>query len=416
MKRLYGRHGWALLLLVILTPACAAPGGRSGTSEARAAYTPPIDENAVLYAQVLRGRGLVLSRDCGGCHVGGSNPAAEGWLAGRTDGQTVAGHVVYPRNLTPDATGIADYTDRQLFNALRFGLKPGATPDAEITSATPGVGNHPANPVYLAPAMPWIAWRYLSDEELWDIIAYLRHGVRPVHHEVPPSQTPPDGWAGAYAPEYTAPYPLPPFPTANEELRDPARRDQVLRGRGLVASAGCSDCHGGSGNPAARGWLAGVLPEAERRPGAGPFEAPFQVGPFKNYGRNLTPDNVTGIGRFSERQIFNALRYGLRPGETEDVEITGTTPGVGNFPLHPKYLAVTMPWSAWRHMPDRDLLDIAAYLKHGLKPVRNRVEPSDGPPDFWAGEYTVEKIGPYPALPFPTQNEEFRGLAGGLHP
>jgi len=33
------------------------------------------------------------------------------------------------------------------------------------------------------------------------------------------------------------------------------------------------------------------------------------------------------------------------------------------------------------------------------------VQDSDGPPDFWAGEYTVAKIGPYPAVKYPTANE-----------
>ena len=56
-------------------------------------------------------------------------------------------------------------------------------------------------------------------------------------------------------------------------------------------------------------------------------------------------------------------------------------------------------------MTDQELTDIAAYLKHGVRPVHNRVEDSEGPPDFWASEYTVAKIGPYPALPVPQANE-----------
>ena len=170
---------------------------------------------------------------------------------------------------------------------------------------------------------------------------------------------------------------------------------QVGQGRLLVISHACGDCHGGGSNPAAPNWLAGVTDSLQI----------FTIGPFKTRPRNLTPDNTTGIGRFSERQIFNALRYGLRPGETPDVEITSTTPGQGNFPATPKYLAVPMPWPSWRHMPDADLWAIAAYLKRGVKPVSNRVADSDGPPDFWASEYTVAKIGPYPAVPFPTANE-----------
>ena len=68
-------------------------------------------------------------------------------------------------------------------------------------------------------------------------------------------------------------------------------------------------------------------------------------------------------------------------------------------------LAPPMPWPSWRHMPDEDLRAIAAYLKQGVKPVSNKVADSEGPPDFWASEYTVEKIGPRPAVPFPTANE-----------
>ena len=184
-----------------------------------------------------------------------------------------------------------------------------------------------------------------------------------------------------------------------------ARHAQVLRGRILTINHGCADCHGGGPNPAADGFLAGMRsPEMEfpigpcaQTPGATPC--------FRTRPRNLTPDNATGIGRFTERQLFNALRYGLRPGETPDVQITGTTPGKGNFPETPKYLAPPMPWPAFRHMSDQELRDIVAYLKYGVQPVSNKVADSEGPPDFWASEYTVAKIGAYPAPPFPTAKE-----------
>jgi hypothetical protein len=40
-----------------------------------------------------------------------------------------------------------------------------------------------------------------------------------------------------------------------------------------------------------------------------------------------------------------------------------------------------------------------------VKPVSHKVADSEGPPDFWASEYTVAKIGPNPALPYPAANE-----------
>jgi mono/diheme cytochrome c family protein len=174
-----------------------------------------------------------------------------------------------------------------------------------------------------------------------------------------------------------------------------ARQDQILHGRFLVVSHACGDCHGGGSDPAAAGWLDGLRDTITQQ---------FRVGPFVTRPKNLTPDNMTGTGRFTERQIFNALRYGLRAEETPDVEITSTVPGQGNFPLHPHYLAIPMPWPSWRHMADQDLWAIAAYLK-SLKPVNHKVQDSDGPPDFWASEYTVAKIGPYPVRPYPTVNE-----------
>ncbi|HUH13970.1 MAG TPA: c-type cytochrome [Longimicrobiales bacterium] len=385
--------------------ACAAPGSSGfqspdGGAGAAAAVAVGIPAGPVNHEQVLRGRQLVLSRDCGACHGGKLDPGMEGWLVGAPPdapgAEPPGGGRVWPRNLTPDdETGLGRVSERQIFNALRYGLRPTVTPDVTITSAVPGQGNHPEDPSYLAPAMPWLWWRYMSDQELWDIAAYLRYGLRPVENHVPPVQTPPDGWASEFTVEKIGTHLVPPFPTAHEELRLPERKDQVLRGRALVAEAACSACHGGGLDPSREGWLTGMTsPDQE-----------FQIGPFKTRPRNLTPDNTTGIGRFSERQLFNALRYGLRPGETADVEITSTVPGEGNHPFHPKYLAPPMPWPAWRHMSDDDLWDIVAYLKHGVKPVANRVADSEGPPDFWAGEYTPDKIGPYPASGFPTANE-----------
>ena len=389
-------------LFVVSTAVLSVTGcmSQSGGSAAPAAATSTVATGVAQQDQILRGRAIVLSSACGDCHGGmGGNAAAKGWLAGVMVPQqefTIGPFKTRPKNITPDTeTGIGKYTDRQLFNALRYGLRPSETPDVEITSSTPGQGNFPAAPKYLAPPMPWIAWRHMPDQDLWAIVAYLKNGVKPVVNKVADSDRPPDAWASEMTPANIGPYPAVPHPTANEVV--PATDLQkVLRGRELVIRRDCGGCHGGGPNPLAKNYLAGMTsPQGET-----------QIGPFKTRVRNITPDNTTGIGRFTERQIFNALRYGLRPGETPDVEITSTTPGKGNFPANPKYLAPPMPWPSWRHLPDEDLWAIAAYLKHGLKPVTNRVQDSEGPPDFWASEYTVEKIGPYPAPAFPTANEK----------
>jgi mono/diheme cytochrome c family protein len=361
-----------------------------------------------------------MTHACGDCHGGGNNPAAKGWLAGVMDPQqefkigpcyVTPGaqpcFITRPKNLTPDSTtGIGRYSERQIFNSLRYGLRPEETPDVAITSATPGQGNFPANPHYLAPPMPWTGWRHMSDQELWAIAAYLKRGIKPVTNKVADSERPPDFWSSGYTVADIGPRPAAAYPTANEQSVAPAAQAQVARGRFLVISHDCGGCHGGGSDPSAKGWLAGVTnPQQE-----------FKIGPcyitpgaqpcFTTRPKNLTPDNTTGMGRFSERQIFNSLRYGLRPEETADVEITSGTPGQGNFPANPHYLAVPMPWPSWRHMTDEELWAIAAYLKHGVKAVSNKVADSEGPPDFWASAFTVQAIGSYPAPAYPTANEK----------
>jgi len=196
---------------------------------------------------------------------------------------------------------------------------------------------------------------------------------------------------------------------------DPAANASVERGRQGVLTHACGDCHGGFDNPDSPAWLAGVMmPIQEFAIPMNPMEPTFsyplnEADPsyFLTRPRNLTPDNETGIGRFTERQIFNALRYGLRPEETPDVEITSRVPGQGNFPAVPRYLAPPMPWPVFRHMTDQELWDIAAYLKRGVRPVQNRVAESEGPPDFWAGFYAdpMAGYGSYPARPFPAAQE-----------
>src|SRR5207302_10892667 len=116
---------------------------------------------------------------------------------------------------------------------------------------------------------------------------------------------------------------------------------------------------------------------------------------------------ATGIGRFTDRQLFNELRFGLDPADTPDVVITSTTPGQGNFPATPHYLAPPMPWPAFRHMTDDELWAIVAYIKHGIKPVSKTIPSSTGPGDFWASSYTTAAIGPYPAPAYPTASERF---------
>ena len=384
------------------------------------AVFPEDAEEAAQADIVLRGRQLVINHACGECHGGGNNPAAKGFLAGLgaseppvefkigpppcgVDPAAKGCFTTRPRNLTPDnETGMGRFTERQLFNALRFGLRPENTPDVVITSTTPGQGNFPRLPHYVAPPMPWTAWRHMPDADLRASAAYLKRGLKPVVNKVAESEGPPDFWASFMTPENIGVYPAVAFPAASEAQPPAAQRTRVLRGRQLILERGCGDCHGGLSDPTRKEWLGGITSPAQAFVIGGCFQdakAPC----FTGRPKNITPDKETGIGRWTDQQLFNALRFGLKPEDTPSVKITSMTPGQGNFPKDPKYLGPFMPWASWRHMADEDLWSIVAYLRHAVKPISNKVALSDDTPDHWAS--AVAAAGPYPASPFPTANE-----------
>lgn len=145
---------------------------------------------------------------------------------------------------------------------------------------------------------------------------------------------------------------------------------RVERGKYLVAAMGCGGCHtpktlGASGpksDPAR--FLAGhpegsalgeppVLDTATWAE-AGSWDSTAFAGPWGvSYAANLTPDENTGLGSWSEATFVAALR-------------TGRHMGVSRPILPP------MPWGAFRNLSDDDLRAIYAYLRT-VPPVRNRI-------------------------------------------
>jgi cytochrome c553 len=150
----------------------------------------------------------------------------------------------------------------------------------------------------------------------------------------------------------------------------------VERGRYLVHAIGCSDCHtpmkmGPNGpEPDMTRFLSGH-PEQ-----IGPLTAPKPQGPWIaansatntawagpwgiSYTANLTPDQNTGLGIWTEQMFLKALR-------------TGRHMGVSRPILPP------MPWQAFKNLSDDDLKGIFAYLRT-VPPVTNHVpEPAEPP-------------------------------------
>jgi len=126
----------------------------------------------------------------------------------------------------------------------------------------------------------------------------------------------------------------------------PAHEVDLRNGETLYHAGSCLACHKA---PAG-------APGADRGLPAGGTPFPTPVGTF--HPQNLTPDDDTGIGRWSEIDFVNAMRLGISPR------------GTHYFPA--------FPYASYRSMTMADLLDLRAYLM-SLPAVRSQA-PEAGVP------------------------------------
>ncbi|MFL5745887.1 MAG: diheme cytochrome c-553 [Niastella sp.] len=144
----------------------------------------------------------------------------------------------------------------------------------------------------------------------------------------------------------------------------------VKRGAYLVSIMGCNDCH----SPKKMGPQ-GPYPDPDRLLSGHPADVPvakFDAGTAKNwilfnqmltnyvgpwgisYSANISSD-ATGIGNWTEKQFFKAMREGKYLG------LDST-----------RSLLPPMPWQEFKNANDDDLKAIFAFLK-STKPVKNVV-------------------------------------------
>ena len=208
---------------------------------------------------------------CGNCHT----PKGPDGLA-LPDQQLAGGlvidapvfHSIAP-NITPDkATGIGNWSDEQIIDAIRNGKRPDGT--------------------IIGPPMPIDFYRNMSDTDARAIVAYLR-SVKPIEHRVEKS---------------TYKIPLPPSygPTVTH-VADVPMSNKVAYGHYLANIAHCMECH----TP--------MSPKGElelTRIGAGGRELPaFPAGMVTS--ANLTPANPDGIAHWTDAQVKHAITGGVRP-------------------------------------------------------------------------------------------------------
>lgn len=165
--------------------------------------------------------------------------------------------------------------------------------------------------------------------------------------------------------------------TATEQ---PIKEDPVARGKYLVMAGACHDCHtpfkmGPKGpEPDMSRMLSGhpetlkMGPPPKLENGwvyAGSGTNTAYVGPWGvTYAINLTPDQNTGLGIWTQDQFVKAIK-------------TGKHFGVSRPILPP------MPWQSYSNMTDEDLKAIYAYLR-SVPPISNHVPDYEPPPETTA--------------------------------
>ncbi|MCL4795355.1 MAG: c-type cytochrome [Bryobacteraceae bacterium] len=314
------------LLLFLLTPALLGGAAFAWLAHKRPEAVPPSNIQIERTPErVARGRYLFTQlADCDGCHSPRdwqrfAGPVIEAERGAGVEFPPELGLPgrIFTANLTSDPeTGLGQWTDGEILRAIREGVSRDGTA--------------------LFNFMPYDHFAGMSDEDAHALVAYIRT-LPPVRRKQPrPDLDFPLNYLINDFPKPLA-GPVPP----------PAKDDKVKYGEYLVNLALCKHCHTVFDKGA---------PVAGREFGGG---QEFRIDSRLVRSANITPDEDTGIGRWTEERFiakfkgFAEMHAGNAPKMTQ-----------ANFTL--------MPWLALSRLPEDELSAIYAYLR-SVKPIRNEV-------------------------------------------
>jgi mono/diheme cytochrome c family protein len=276
--------------------------------------------------RIERGRYLFEhAAHCDGCH----SPRDWTKFAAPVIAASRASGVVFPPelglpgeivacNLTPDPeTGLGRWTDGEKIRAIREGV------DKDGRASFP--------------FMPYPSYAKMSDEDVESIVAYM-NTLKPVRNSLPVTKLDfPVGMMIKFTPK-----PL------NGKVTTPDISSRAAYGRYLVTIGDCSGCH----TPKERGQ------DIEGKHLAGGME--LAIGGFLVRSANITPDEETGIGKWSEERFVSRFKAHSEMTPESAPKATQAT-----FTL--------MGWIDYSRMNETDLRAVYAYLRT-LKPIHNPVE------------------------------------------
>lgn len=219
----------------------------------------------------------------------------------------------YARNLTP--AHLESWTDGEIYRAITTGVNK--------------------NGEALFPVMPYKYYGKMSKQDVYDIIAYLRT-LEPIENDIPQHEV-----------DFPMNFILNTIPSEAETVKKPSRSDKLAYGQYLTNAAGCIECH----TQADKGNIITSLAFA----GGREFAMPGGI----VRSANITPDEETGIGSWSEEMFLQRFK------SYEDIQKLAS--------VSETEVNTVMPWSMYTGMEEKDLKAIYAYLQ-SLKPLKNEVE------------------------------------------
>lgn len=312
--------GYGLLAVVVI-----AGGGFAYLYFRKPATAPASGIKVALTPErIARGKFLFTTLcDCDGCHSERDYTrfGAPVVPSGRGRGQVMPlkglpGTLVAP-NITPDRqTGIGNWTDGEKIRAIREGVdRDGNT---------------------LFPMMPYPSYRYMSDEDVQALVAYL-DTLAPVRNPLPKTKI-----------DFPVSMLIKGVPQPAGSVAPPDQTNQMVYGEYLATMAGCEECH----TPMVRGQADSSM----RFAGGRVFETPFGT----VVSANITPDPETGIGQWDWTRFLQRFRFYRAYVENGPPKI-----GPDRFTL--------MPWLGLSQLPEGDLQAIFTYIK-SRQPIAHKVE------------------------------------------
>lgn len=295
-------------------------------------------------ATLDRGKFLYTSSlACWTCHSsgGGETQRPSGGLKFDLSGLSPSLGIYYARNITPDVeTGIGSWTDGEIVRALREGISK----DGRV----------------LFPIMPMDPLHGLSDDDALALVAYLR-SLPPVKNKVP------DREPSLFAKTLMTVGMIGPMKAITMPVVAPPRAITPEYGGYVTRHASlCSDCHTPRNLMNGDFYYDSLLAGSSFTFGDKGQDAVF------SWARNITPDNETGIGTWSEEQFVMMMRTGLGPDG--------------------KVRTKHMPYAYYGLWDSVELKAVYQYIRT-LKPVHRTVPASAFDPDTLAAEPVVKGRG-----------------------